>query len=78
MKFKEGDRVRALEMMPDILRDNPFGCKKVDHTGDVGVVVRAAFWESIMSGGYIVNFESDPTKAWEQASFNECQIEASQ
>ncbi|MGI0148696.1 MAG: hypothetical protein ACREDF_04095 [Thermoplasmata archaeon] len=74
-KFKIGDRVRALSMMPHIFECNPFGCAKVDHTGDVGVVVRADFWDSILSGGYIVNFEPDPQKAWEQAPFDECMLE---
>ena len=78
MKFKIGDRVRALSMMPHILRDNPFGCDKVDHTGDVGIVVKAAFWESVAIGCYIVNFEPDPEKAWEQAPFDECMLEAVQ
>lgn len=74
-KFKIGDRVRALSMKPHILEYNPFACDKVDHTGDVGVVVEALFWETIMNGGYIVNFEPDPTKAWEQAPFDECMLE---
>jgi hypothetical protein len=76
MKFKFGDRVRATSMMSHILRNNPFGCRKVDHTGDSGVIVKAVFWERIMSSGYIVNFEPDPTKAWEQAPFDECMLEA--
>lgn len=74
-KFKFGDRVKALSMMPHILQDNPFGNKKVDHTGDVGTVVRVAFYESFQAGTYIVNFESDPSKAWEQAPFAECMIQ---
>lgn len=76
MKFKIGDRVKALSMMPHILQNNPFACRRVDHMGDTGSVVRAEFWETIMSGGYIVNFEPDPTKAWEQAPFDECMLEA--
>ena len=78
MKFKIGDKVRALSMMSHILRNNPFGCGKVDHTGDVGIVVIATFWESIMTGTYIVNFEPDPKKAWEQAPFHECMLEGVQ
>ena len=75
MKFKWGDKVRALSMHPHILQVNPFCCKKVDHTGDVGMVVEAVWWGSIKVGTYIVNFEPDPIKAWEQAPFSECQLE---
>ena len=76
LKFKHGDLVRALSMMPHILRDNPFGDIKPDRTGDIGVVVTAVHWDSTQSSAYQVNFNRDPNGPWYVAPFNECQLEA--
>lgn len=75
LKYGIGDRVQALSMLPHILRDNPFGCHKIDHTGDVGTVVEARQYDRIKTTTYLVNFEPDPSLPWEAAPFEECQLQ---
>ncbi len=75
LKYKRGDKVRALSMKPHILENNPFADPEVNRAGQVGVVVEATAWERIGKTLYLVNFNPDPDGAWHQAPFEECQLE---
>lgn len=70
LKYRRGDRVKALSMMPHILRSNPFGDIKPDRTGDVGTVYRTESWERIQETAYLVEFDGGHL-----APFDECQLE---
>lgn len=75
LKYARGEKVRALSMMPHILKYNPFADPVVDRTGHEGIIVKAHEWERIKKTAYIVNFNSNPAGPWHQAPFNECQLE---
>lgn len=75
LKYKVGDRVRALSMQPHLLEPFFDGLPRPDYTGQEGVIVQAVCWDQISSTAYMVNFNPDPDGTWLPVPFRECQLE---